>query len=182
MTEKTRSISDIAARAGRYDGFASDIGLLVLRVVFGGLLAGHGAQKLFGWFDGAGYTKNAEMFQAMGYEPGKFFGTLAGLCEFGGGLLVLLGLATPLATAIFVGVMINAVVETWSGGLMTGQGYEMPLMFAIVGATVAFTGPGRFAVDAGRSWRREGVLWGIGSIALAVVASVITVILRHVIS
>ncbi|MEV4240172.1 MULTISPECIES: DoxX family protein [unclassified Nocardia] len=160
------------------DNSAADIGLLVLRVVFGGLLAAHGAQKLFGWFSGMGWSANAAAFDSMGYNPGKLFGTLAGLSEFTGGILLLLGLLTPLASAIVLGTMINAVNATWGGGLLTGKGYETPLLFAAVGAAVAFTGPGKFSLDHGRPWHRQGIVWGGAAIAVAVVAAVITLILK----
>ncbi|WP_433680603.1 DoxX family protein [Nocardia sp. CA-119907] len=160
------------------DNSAADLGLLVLRVVFGGLLAAHGSQKLFGWFNGVGWSRNAATFDSMGYNPGKLFGTLAGLSEFTGGILLLLGLLTPLASAIVLGTMINAINTTWHGGLMSGKGYEMPLLFATVGAVVAFTGPGKFSLDSGRPWRRQGVVWGIASIVVAVIAAVVTLILK----
>ncbi|MBF6168116.1 DoxX family membrane protein [Streptomyces gardneri] len=160
------------------DGIATDIGLLILRVVFGGLLAAHGAQKLFGWWGGPGLQANADSFEQMGYNPGKLFGTLAGLTELGGGLLLLLGLLTPLAGVIVVGTMINAINVTWSGGLLGG--WEMGLLFAVVGAALPFTGPGKFSLDAGRPWGRHGFVWGVGALIVAVVAGVLTLILKWV--
>jgi putative oxidoreductase len=160
------------------DNVAADIGLLLLRVVFGGLLAAHGTQKLFGWFSGMGWRATAAAFDSMGYNPGKLFGTLAGLSELTGGLLLLLGLLTPLASAIVLGTMINAVNATWGGGLMTGKGYETPLLFATVGAVVAFTGPGKFSLDYGRPWQRQGVVWSVAAIVLAVIAAIVTLILK----
>src|SRR5207245_5216835 len=45
---------------GRKEGnVMRDLGLLVLRLTVGGLLAGHGAQKLFGWFGGFGLKGTA---------------------------------------------------------------------------------------------------------------------------
>lgn len=154
---------------------ATDIGLLAVRVGFGGLLAVHGAQKLFGWFDGPGLSATQAGFEAMGYNPGKIFGTLAGLTELGGGLLLLLGLATPLAAAIALGTMLNAVNAMWGTGLV---GYEPALVFAIATAALAFTGPGRFSLDAGRPWQRHGLVWGAGAVALAVAAAIGTLILK----
>ncbi|MFD0364216.1 DoxX family protein [Nocardia sp. GCM10030253] len=162
------------------DPVSADIGLLLLRVVFGGLLAAHGTQKLFGWFDGYGWSKTAASFDSMGYNPGKLFGTLAGLSELTGGLLLLLGLLTPLAAAIVLGTMINAVNATWDGGLLTGKGYETALLFAIAGAAIAFTGPGKFSLDNGRPWQRQGFVWGAGAVLLAVLAAVVTLIFKWV--
>ncbi|MBC7302781.1 MAG: DoxX family protein [Nocardia sp.] len=163
---------------------AEGIGLLVLRIGFGGLMAAYGTQKLFGWFNGPGWRANADMFTGMGYNPGEFFGTLAGLAELIGGLLLVFGLFTPLAAAIVLGTMINAVNALWSGGLFpsdpTVTGYSTPLLFALVAATVAFTGPGRLSLDAGRPWRREGVVTGAGAVVVAVVAAVVTLIFKAV--
>ncbi|UAK32893.1 DoxX family membrane protein [Nocardia asteroides] len=173
-----KSVLDRNGASTELDGIATDIGLLILRVVFGGLLAAHGAQKLFGWWGGPGLQANADSFEQMGYNPGKLFGTLAGLTELGGGLLLLLGLLTPLAGAIVVGTMINAINVTWSGGLLGG--WEMGLLFAVVGAALPFTGPGKFSLDAGRPWGRHGFVWGVGALIVAVVAGVLTLILKWV--
>src|SRR5262249_41956734 len=60
-----------------------DIALLVLRVVVGGLFAGHGAQKLFGWFGGHGLQKTGGFFESLGFRPGLPFAFLAGAAELG---------------------------------------------------------------------------------------------------
>src|SRR5438128_2304022 len=103
-------------------GAATDIGLLLLRTFFGALLFMHGSQKMFGWFGGDGWAKTAAIFDRMGYHPGKFFGTLASLCELTGATLLMLGLLTPLAAAIVLGTMINAVHQMWHFGLF-GKGH-----------------------------------------------------------
>ncbi|WP_040788980.1 DoxX family protein [Nocardia paucivorans] len=159
---------------------SADIGLLVLRVVFGGLLAGHGSQKLFGWFDGPGLEANNAGFEQMGYNPGDLFGTLAGLSEFVGGLLLLAGLLSPLAAAIVLGTTVNIVNQTWSGGLLTGEGYEMGLLYAAAAFTVACTGPGRLSLDFNRPWVRGGYPWAAGAIVLGVVSGVFVLILKAV--
>ncbi|MEV0064722.1 DoxX family protein [Nocardia sp. NPDC050718] len=161
---------------------AAGIGLLVLRVGFGGLMAAYGAQKLFGWFNGMGWQTTTDSFEAMGYNPGVLFGTLAGLSELVGGLLLVFGLFTPLAAAIVLGTMINAINVLWAGGLFPADpsvtGYSTPLVYAIAAAGLAFTGPGRFSLDAGRPWARQGVVWGGAAVAVAVVAAVLTLILK----
>ncbi|WP_336087862.1 DoxX family protein [Nocardia sp. SSK8] len=159
---------------------SSDIGLLVLRVGFGGLFAAHGAQKLFGWWGGQGWRATVDGFTGMGYNPGEIFGTLAGLTEFAGGLALLLGLLTPLAAAAVLGTMVNAINVTFSGGLLTGQGYEMALLFAIPAITLAFTGPGRLSLDHGRPWARQGVVWGAGAVALGIGSGLLTLLLKAV--
>src|SRR5262249_22033097 len=74
---------------------AMDVGLLVLRLVLGLTLAAHGSQKLFGWFGGYGIAGTGGYFEQLGFRPGKVQAVLAGLSEFGGGLGVAAGPATP---------------------------------------------------------------------------------------
>ena len=55
------------------------VGLLILRVVVGLLLVGHGTQKLFGWFGGHGLEGTGQFFHNLGYRPGRPMAFLAGL-------------------------------------------------------------------------------------------------------
>lgn len=153
----------------------TDIGLAIVRVSVGGLLAVHGSQKLFGWFNGYGLDATAGAFQGMGYDPGKFFATLAGLSEITGGLLLALGLVTPLAAAIVLGTMTNAVNVARGGGFVM---WELPALYAIVAVAFAFAGPGRLSLDAGRPWQRQGLAWSAGAIALGVVAALVTLAVK----
>ena len=58
---------------------SSDTGLLILRVVFGLLFAGHGTQKLFGWFGGRGIEGTGEFLASNGYTPGELYAVITGL-------------------------------------------------------------------------------------------------------
>ncbi|WP_040805279.1 DoxX family protein [Nocardia concava] len=172
----TLNTTAATARATAANGVTgTDIGLLAARVGFGGLLAVHGSQKLFGWFNGYGLDATAQAFQGMGYDPGKFFATLAGLSEIAGGLLLALGLLTPLGAAIALGTMINAVNVTRGGGFAM---WEAPAVFGIAAVALAFTGPGRLSLDHGRPWQRQGLVWGAAAIALGVVAGLITLAVK----
>lgn len=127
-----------------------DMFLLLLRIVVGGLLFGHGAQKLFGWFGGHGVDGTAGFMESLGYRPGRTAAIGAGLGETVGGGLLALGLFTPLAAAVIAGVMINAIVSAhWSNGVWaTEGGYELPLTYAASALTMAAVGPGLFSFDA----------------------------------
>ncbi|MFD4140704.1 DoxX family protein [Streptomyces sp. NPDC058572] len=154
---------------------AADAGLLLLRVTFGVIMAGHGAQKLFGWFGGPGLDAAGQGFAALGYEPGVFFAGLAGISELLGGLGLALGLLTPLASAALIGVMINAMALASDEGLLAvGGAFEYPMTIAVVALTVAAVGPGRLSLDVRFPWRDGG--WrpaafalGVGGIGAAIV-------------
>src|SRR6266446_4597794 len=86
-----------------------DLGILFIRVLFGVAIAAHGAQKLFGWFGGYGIKGTGGFFESIGFRPGTTLAALAGLSEFAGGVLLILGLFTPFAAAAVVATMIVAL-------------------------------------------------------------------------
>jgi len=53
----------------------TNLALLFLRVVVGGLFIGHGTQKAFGWFGGTGIAGMAGWLESMGLKPGKLHAT-----------------------------------------------------------------------------------------------------------
>ncbi|MEV5545968.1 DoxX family protein [Streptomyces sp. NPDC052309] len=157
---------------------ASDWGLLLIRLTFGLLLAGHGAQKLFGLFGGGGLSATADGFAALGFHPGEVFAVIGGLSEFLGGLGLALGFLTPLAAAALIGVMINAMVTvTGAHGLWAGDGgVEYNVGIAVVALAIAATGPGRLAVDrffrwGSGGWASAALALGLGGIGAAITLS-----------
>src|ERR1700694_2586040 len=121
-----------------------DTGLLLLRAVIGLTVLAHGAKK-FAELDAA-----ATALEGLGFAPGRRSAILAGLAEAGGGLLLALGLATPAAASVVFGVMLVAGVSAHlkQGFFLMKGGYEYTLVLGLAGLSVAFTGPGRFSVDA----------------------------------
>ena len=126
-----------------------DVALLILRVVVGLYLAGHGAQKLFGWFEGPGLEKFTGGMRMMGLRPASFWAFLAGISEFGGGVLTALGLLSPLGPLGIVAAMIMANVVGHRGkGLWAAKGgRELPITNLAAGLTLAFAGPGSYSLD-----------------------------------
>jgi putative oxidoreductase len=97
-------------------------GLLVARLVLGGMMAAHGAQKLFGWFGGYGLSAVSGYFETLGFRPGRFFAAV---------------------------VIVAAVSVHWNHGLFaTSNGIEVPLLYGAGAAALALTGPGFYSLDA----------------------------------
>ena len=71
-----------------------EAGLLLVRVVLGGIMAAHGAQKLFGWFGGHGLAGTGSWLESVGLRPARAYAAVNGLAELGGGALLVLGLLT----------------------------------------------------------------------------------------
>ena len=74
---------------GECEGHNMAIGLLLIRLVLGILMAAHGSQKLFGWFGGYGLTGTGTFFEQLGFRPGRLFAAAASLTEVLGGVLVM---------------------------------------------------------------------------------------------
>ncbi|WP_432521572.1 DoxX family protein [Kineococcus sp. SYSU DK006] len=127
----------------------NDLGLLALRLGIGGTLVAHGAQKLFGAFGGGGIEGTAGAMHAMGFRPGKRNAVVAGASEAGGGVLLALGLATPVGGAVAAAAMAAAtVVHKPNGFFATAGGFEYPAVLGLTSVALAVGGPGRYSLDA----------------------------------
>jgi putative oxidoreductase len=136
----------VTSHTSSYD--RRDLGLLLLRLGTGGVLAAHGAQKLFGWFGGHGIEGTGQFMESVGYAPGKASATAAGLAEAGGGTLLALGLATPAAGAAAAGAMAGAsTVHTPNGFFNTEGGFEYAASLGLAATGLAIAGPGRLSLD-----------------------------------
>src|SRR5260370_13962281 len=129
---------------------AMDIALLILRVVVGLYVAAHGAQKLFGWFNGPG-LKGAEglLGGMLGFRPASFWAPAVSVAEVGGGLLLVVGLFSPLGSIGIIASQLTAtVVVHWANGPWGSDGgYEQTLTNLAVAVAVAFAGPGGSPLD-----------------------------------
>src|SRR5262249_58832496 len=128
---------------------SANLAFLILRMVGGLPLAAHGAQKLFGWFEGPGPAKLAQGFQAQRFKPVWIWVGLVILGEFGGGLSVALGFLTPLGAAGGVGAMCMAIVKShWRNGFWNSKrGYEFPLALLAIAVALGLAGPGAYSLD-----------------------------------
>jgi len=125
-------------------------GLLIARLIIGLLMAGHGAQKAFGWFGGYGLEGTGKFMESLGFRPGRLFAGAAAWGEIVSGLLVAAGLFGAVGPALMLAVMIVAAGTVhWKHGVfVTSNGIEVPLIYAAVAIALALTGPGLFSLDA----------------------------------
>lgn len=155
-----------------------EIGLLLVQVVVGLLVAGHGAQKLFGAFGGPGLEGFRGFVSSLGLRPARPLAVAAGASELIGGGLLALGLATPLAAVLIVATMVVAAgtAHAGKGVWITDGGWELPLVYGTIAVGLAFSGAGPWSLDAAIGWDVAGLAWGVGALVLGVVggASVLT--------
>jgi putative oxidoreductase len=131
------------------------LGLLVLRLVVGLTMAGHGAQKVFGWWGGPGLKAWTEGVAKMRIRPAVPFAWLAALAELGGGLLLALGLLSPLGSLAIIGTMLVAIATVhWPNGFWnTKRGYEFNLTLIAAVVAVGLAGPGTYSIDQAAGFR-----------------------------
>lgn len=127
---------------------STDLGLLLLRSALGGLMLFHGMHKLI---YGVGFI--GDMLAAIGLPSFIAYGSL--LAELVASLMIICGIWTRLASVVFAGNMVVAILmahasEMFSLSPMTGGlVIELPLLYLLGAAVLCLTGGGRFAVTKG---------------------------------
>ena len=126
----------------RYLDRLQPLGLLVLRVVLGAIMIGHGYHKVFG-----GLSHHMESVQRIGFP--SWMAYISAGTEFFGGILLIAGLLTrPAALAVAFEMMVVVLKVHFKNGLMGEGGYEFPLALAAMAFALIFFGAGPFALDA----------------------------------
>lgn len=156
-----------------------DTGLLILRVVVGLLIAGHGVQKVSFRLGGHGLAGGIEEFRHDGFRGGALTALAAGAGQIGSGLFLALGALTPMAAMVAIGVMTVAITVKWQHGLwVQNDGYEYPLVLVVVCAALSFTGSGRWSAD-----HAMGLDWPVwlssATIALGLASGLLTRFVLH---
>ncbi|HKW60851.1 MAG TPA: DoxX family protein [Candidatus Dormibacteraeota bacterium] len=147
------------------------LGLLVLRLVIGLILIGHGLQKLLGWWGGPGMTGWIGAMNRMRIRPAVPWAWISTLAEILGGVGLAAGLLTPLPSLAIAGSMLVAVALVhWPRGFWVSKGgYEFNLSILAAITAVALTGPGAYSLDAAlRLHLPEPVTLIVGTIATLV--------------
>ncbi len=126
-----------------------DVGILILRLVAGLIFAGHGAQKAFGWWGGPGPAGWHGAMEHMGFRPASLFAWVSMLAELVGGILLVLGLLTPVAAALLVAQSVVIIVHAHlpKGFWNMRGGYEFPLMLGAAAVALGLVGAGSISLD-----------------------------------
>jgi len=159
--EPTEIEADAGDRARDRRG-TQDFGLLLLRLVVGALLIGHGLQKAFGLWGGPGFDGFETSLTDMGFQHADILTYVAAGGQIAAGVLLVLGLFTPVAAAgalayLVTGILAEAMMAheeaRLSSFLTDGHEYKVILVCAV--AAIILIGPGRYGLDAGRGWARR---------------------------
>jgi putative oxidoreductase len=152
-----------------------DLGRVLLRLTIGGTFFVHGTQKLFGWFGGYGPEGTGQFFESLGLRPGRRNAVAAGSTETGCGILIALGLATPLAAAGLTAVMITALrTAVWREGIKPATG-EHEVLLAAAALALTETGPGAPSLDSARGLERSGPGWMLAALGAGAAGSAMAI-------
>jgi putative oxidoreductase len=155
------------------------LGLLVLRVGLGVVLGAHGLQKLFGWWGGGGLTGLKNSLSDVGYHHADILAYVSAGGEIVAGVLLILGLFTPLAAAGALAFLINELLATVSGGSRSHafsyflpQGHEYQITLIVLAAAIILCGPGRYGLDAGRGWAHRPFIGSFVALLVGIAAGI----------
>lgn len=130
---------------GMSESSLADVGLLIVRLVIGLTFIGHGTQKLFGWFGGAGISGTGQWLESLGFRPGgRIWAILAGALELLAGAMLCVGVLLPVAAVFVIVVMLDAIITVhWRNGYWADRGgfeYNVVLIATVI--ALACVGPG----------------------------------------
>jgi putative oxidoreductase len=157
------------------DAAAVDLCLLILRSTVGVVMLAHGINHIVG---GGRIDGTAGWFESLGMRPGKLHAWLASLTEVGAGLMLIAGLATSLAAAGALGVMLVAWITNHRGNgffiFRPGEGWEYVMTLSLASVAIGGLGAGEWSVDGALDL---DVFAGASGLALAVIPALVGVTL-----
>lgn len=135
-----------------------DIVLLLARTALGVILIAHGWQKFNEWT----LAGTASAFGDMGVPAPGVTSAIAASAELIGGVMVLIGLLTPLVAVLNILILLSAffLVHVEAGVFVDNGGYELVLGLAAGLLLIAARGAGKFSIDAllpGSPYRKREV-------------------------
>jgi putative oxidoreductase len=151
------------------DTASIDLALLILRVTVAVVMFAHGWNHVF---RGGKIPGTGRWFESLGMKPGVLHAWLASGTERAAGVALVVGLATPLAAAGVVGVMLVALITNHlKNGFFIfrpGEGYEYVMTLCLVSIALGGLGPGEWSLDHALGWDEWMGWWGLATVALGV--------------
>lgn len=156
-----------------------DLGLLVLRVAVGAVLIVHGLQNAFGLWGGLGFRDFQDWLTDLGFKHADILTYVASGGQIAAGVLLVLGLFTPVAAAGALAFLVNGVLAEATTAheqarlasfFTDGHEYKLILVAAVV--AIILSGPGRYGLDAGRGWARRPFVGSFAALLLGVGAGI----------
>ena len=159
-----------------------DTALLILRVIIGGTLFAHGAQKAFGWWGGPGPSGWTAAIARMGFRPAPLFAALSIAAELSG-ILLAMGLLTPLVGLVLIGqvVVIIGKAHLKNGFWNSKGGIEFALSLLAGVVAVVLAGPGNYSVDALVGFDPPPALL-VAAVAVGFVGGIGTLVIERVVN
>jgi putative oxidoreductase len=155
------------------------LGLLILRVGLGAALIAHGLQKLFGWWGGSGVSGLKNSLSDVGYQHADILAYVSAGGETAAGVLLVLGLFTPIAAAGALAFLINGLLATISVRPHTHNfayflpdGHEYQISLIVMAIAVILAGPGRYGLDARRGWALRPFIGSVVALIVGIAAGV----------
>jgi putative oxidoreductase len=181
VDEHEQHDDELVRAAGRRG--TQHLGLLILRVGLGAVLVAHGLQKLFGWWGGRGLTGFRDALSNAGYQHADILTYCAAGGEIAAGVLLVLGLFTPLAAAGALAYLTNSLLAGVSAQhnaqhngrpfpFFLPDGHEYEITLIVMAAAVILVGPGRYGFDAGRGWARRPFLGSFAALVVGIGAGI----------
>lgn len=149
-----------------------DLGLLLLRVGVGAVLIAHGLRKAFGWWGGTGLSGFEATLGDRGFKYADILTYVGVTAELGAGVLLVLGLLTPLAGAAALAFTVNVLLSDMVSdkanryAIFWPEGHEFELLMIVAIVAVILVGPGRYGFDAGRGWARRPFIGSFAAVVL----------------
>ncbi|CAM4465963.1 Putative oxidoreductase MhqP [Mycobacterium basiliense] len=155
-----------------------NLGLLILRVGLGVVLIAHGLQKLFGWWGGSGVNGFKNSLSDVGYQHADILAYVSAGGEIVAGVLLVLGLFTPLAAAGALAFLINGLLAEVSArprshfSYFLPDGHEYQITLVVLAIAVILCGPGRYGLDASRGWAHRPFIGSFVALLAGVAAGI----------
>ena len=125
-----------------------DLGLLVLRIVFGLTMMSHGWNK---FFSPSGIDGTTRWFAAIGMKWPSLQSRIAASSEIGSGMLLTVGLFNVVSTTMFVALMIVAIITVHARVgffiFLPNGGWEYCAAIIATATALSLTGPGQYSLD-----------------------------------